>query len=556
LDLLSTLTKKCPKRGEKRLLVCTEKDGVKWFARDELEAYRVWLRLPWPRKDGEQRPHLPTYIKKEIMRESHLRCAICGDMNNGEVAHIDGVASTMDNSPFNLIFLCPNHHTQYDYGYKASSNVSREELLAAKAIKRASQKRMLLWDRNRLEALKAVIDLVKGLEERAHELDAPRRGLLVTEVNALQSLIDQADAASEADQLLDTQQAVAMKAPTLAKLVAPSMAPSLQPSPIEYISFNDNIVISVISFDVASGEWRICLANFAKGHLSDLKRLITEASTKVPVFIASSELGRGTLAPHISYSNGTIVARVQHDRLSRRSNPHNLKMTWEFDRTGDLARPLRYVGGIDAVWSYIHYAINTPLGGDPYNLAHGTRWRDLFWEKHPPRVREKLLALDLIRASFHGPASALRLIDAVEKVAVTYEDASAATVFLRLRLSVSGVWEDTISVALGDGPVDKAKAEEEHANLRLLGLGGTKVVSFDRPAGYEDFLLDILQLKDTVGGILLDDLGVESDDLVRQHITEAQQEGLLHLTEPDFSGNEFIVVDDPDALRRAIKRNG
>ena len=42
-------------------------------------------------------------------------------MDSGEVAHIDAVADTLNNSPDNLIYLCPNHHTKYDLGYKPSS---------------------------------------------------------------------------------------------------------------------------------------------------------------------------------------------------------------------------------------------------------------------------------------------------------------------------------------------------------------------------------------------------------------------------------------------------
>jgi hypothetical protein len=57
---------------------------------------------------------------RDVREECHQCCAICGDMNNGEVAHIDPVTDTLDNSPDNLLFLCPNHHTQYHYGHGRS----------------------------------------------------------------------------------------------------------------------------------------------------------------------------------------------------------------------------------------------------------------------------------------------------------------------------------------------------------------------------------------------------------------------------------------------------
>ena len=100
----------------------------------ELLNYQKYLNEPWPRAK-EKRPSIPDAIMKDIREESHRCCAVCGDANHGEVAHIIAVAETLNNSPDNLIFLCPNHHTEYDLGFKPSSNVTLETIQAAKLIK-------------------------------------------------------------------------------------------------------------------------------------------------------------------------------------------------------------------------------------------------------------------------------------------------------------------------------------------------------------------------------------------------------------------------------------
>jgi HNH endonuclease len=46
---------------------------------------------------------------------------------------VDISEDAADNSPDNLILLCPNHHTEYDLGFKPRSNVSLEALRAAKS---------------------------------------------------------------------------------------------------------------------------------------------------------------------------------------------------------------------------------------------------------------------------------------------------------------------------------------------------------------------------------------------------------------------------------------
>jgi 5-methylcytosine-specific restriction endonuclease McrA len=160
VELLRKFTKVCPKTGQSRLLAVTDVGGVPHFQSDEVSAYAAWLRQPWPKGANQQRPHIPEYIKADVRQECHHACAICGLMESGEVAHIAPVADTFDNSPDNLILLCPNHHTKYDYGYKPSSNVTRAEILAAKTIKRSSRQRMMRYEANAVVQLKHMVLLL------------------------------------------------------------------------------------------------------------------------------------------------------------------------------------------------------------------------------------------------------------------------------------------------------------------------------------------------------------------------------------------------------------
>ena len=85
-----------------------------------LVKFNNYLNKPWTMPEKAKRPAIPEPIKKDIKEESHHSCAICGHMENGEVPHIEPVCKTLNNSPDNLIYLCPNHHKKYDYGYTLS----------------------------------------------------------------------------------------------------------------------------------------------------------------------------------------------------------------------------------------------------------------------------------------------------------------------------------------------------------------------------------------------------------------------------------------------------
>jgi hypothetical protein len=132
----------------------------------ELFAFQKHLREPWPKTKADGRPHIPTAILTDIKAEAHQGCAICGHMDNGEVAHIDPVATSLNNSPDNLILLCPNHHTKYDYGFKPSSNLTMDVILAAKTVKRETRRRIMRAEANATKMLTAIAILLKNLESK------------------------------------------------------------------------------------------------------------------------------------------------------------------------------------------------------------------------------------------------------------------------------------------------------------------------------------------------------------------------------------------------------
>lgn len=166
VELLEWFVKKCPKPGESRKLASVKVGGDALFDEGELESFRAYLRAPWPLPKKGSRPTVPEKIKSDVKQEAHLACAICGHMDNGEVAHIDAVSHTLNNSPENLIFLCPNHHTKFDLGFKPASNVSLEEIKAAKTVKRSSRVRIMRVEADAVKGLAGLLDLIRTLSEK------------------------------------------------------------------------------------------------------------------------------------------------------------------------------------------------------------------------------------------------------------------------------------------------------------------------------------------------------------------------------------------------------
>lgn len=74
-----------------------------------------------------QRPAIPESTKRIVRRDAFFGCAICGNPLI-EYCHIIPYSVSLDSSPENLVALCPNHHTIYDFG-----NISRSKIREHKA---------------------------------------------------------------------------------------------------------------------------------------------------------------------------------------------------------------------------------------------------------------------------------------------------------------------------------------------------------------------------------------------------------------------------------------
>jgi hypothetical protein len=169
VELIDYFTKYCPKSGEKIKLKSFNSEIGEMYDENELVLFRNYLNCPWPLPTSSKatRPTIPNPIKNYIKQESHYACAICGYMDNGEVAHIDPVSNSFNNSPDNLIFLCPNHHTKFDNDcYKPSSNLTEDEVRAAKLLKQASMRRVLKYEANATKYVLTIINFLKSIEEK------------------------------------------------------------------------------------------------------------------------------------------------------------------------------------------------------------------------------------------------------------------------------------------------------------------------------------------------------------------------------------------------------
>ena len=127
-ELLMWLTGNCPKSGETRTLPFEKKGAFNWYKRQDLDEFSKYLFEKWPSPDADIRAHIPEQIKAEIRRSAGFRCSICPYSHNLEIAHIRSWANTKCNHPQNLLLLCPNHHTQYDFGYKPHASLKREDI--------------------------------------------------------------------------------------------------------------------------------------------------------------------------------------------------------------------------------------------------------------------------------------------------------------------------------------------------------------------------------------------------------------------------------------------
>ncbi|UFW48168.1 MULTISPECIES: HNH endonuclease [Bradyrhizobium] len=226
VETVEHFAKSCPKLGEDRTLNYLQSPTGPLFDEAELSAYMVYLAQPWPKPKGGGRPHIPKVISDDVKDESHHSCAICGSMDNGEVAHIEAVTHTLNNSPANLIYLCPNHHAKYDLGFKLASNITIEVIRAAKLLKKTSRCRVLKFEANATQLLNAMIHFLKHAEKKMGEAsDESHRSIYVAEMKGLLASIPGLTKAAEADAQKDLigsapEKVLAQAAPKLAALAA------------------------------------------------------------------------------------------------------------------------------------------------------------------------------------------------------------------------------------------------------------------------------------------------------------------------------------------------
>ncbi|MEK3968383.1 HNH endonuclease [Paenibacillus sp. FSL H7-0323] len=225
MELLKSFVSKCPKPGQTvRLRTHIMADGAELIDTDELQNFRVYLNQPWPRPPSGGRPNIPTSIIKDIKEESSYTCAICGHLQNGEVAHIEAVADTYNNSPENLILLCPNHHSAYDYGYKIGNNVTLEEVRAAKMLKRKNRRRMMRQEENLTQTVAATLKIIKELHEKVTADPGALNEIVVTEaenfLKKLPEFMDKAQEQARKDQPVDgIDKVILNNMPAISKLI-------------------------------------------------------------------------------------------------------------------------------------------------------------------------------------------------------------------------------------------------------------------------------------------------------------------------------------------------
>jgi hypothetical protein len=225
VETLEYLTKNSPKSGQARTLKTVKSEMGTMFDDGELQSYLEWLNEPWPTPAPGKRPTIPKIFKDDVKEEAHHGCAICGLMNNGEVAHIEAVSSSFNNAPSNLIFLCPNHHTKYDLGFKPGSNLTSEEVRAAKLLKRNSRCRILKYEANATNCLQSIISFLNKIEGNLATASTKNFSTIyLSEMKGLLAKIPELTAESQQeakkDKLSKPQKAVAKIAPKLSALAS------------------------------------------------------------------------------------------------------------------------------------------------------------------------------------------------------------------------------------------------------------------------------------------------------------------------------------------------
>ncbi|ULO04824.1 hypothetical protein H1230_16895 [Paenibacillus sp. 19GGS1-52] len=225
MELLDFFISRCPKPNQTVKLPVTQiANGELLVDEADLVRFNGYLNEPWPLPPSGGRPNIPAAIARDIKLESSFSCAICGDLNNGEIAHIEAVAETLNNGPDNLIYLCPNHHTQYDKGYKIASNLTLEEVRAAKLMKRRNRRRMMRQEQNVTKVITESLKIIKELHEKVVSEPERLTVSVITEgeifLKRLPDLIRKAGEEGNKDQIIDkADQLILKNMPSISEII-------------------------------------------------------------------------------------------------------------------------------------------------------------------------------------------------------------------------------------------------------------------------------------------------------------------------------------------------
>lgn len=135
------------------------------------------------------RKKLPARVEKEILHNSARRCCICYGLHrdfavkSGQIAHVD--RDSKNNSVENLMFLCLDHHSEYDSRSKQSKGFTSQEVIGYRdnlyeKVHRDLKGEEIYKEESDLESKKA--DQVVSIIERYQSIDSKSSVIIRDEV--------------------------------------------------------------------------------------------------------------------------------------------------------------------------------------------------------------------------------------------------------------------------------------------------------------------------------------------------------------------------------------
>jgi hypothetical protein len=131
-----------------------------------------------------KRPALPAAVEIEVLTRSARRCSLCYGLNKdfsekqGQIAHLDKNSS--NHTLANLVFLCLNHHDQYDgkssqsKGYRSGEVKHYQEALYKVVSEKLRRDDLFQAEVDKAEqAYEAVSNIEYRLYSLENSLDVP-----------------------------------------------------------------------------------------------------------------------------------------------------------------------------------------------------------------------------------------------------------------------------------------------------------------------------------------------------------------------------------------------